>query len=300
METMQIAQEAIRSRQRVYWRDRLSRWLERIVRVLLFVVIALGACLMALPFIWMVLTSLKQGPEIYRFPITFLPDNVFNIANYQEVFARQPFGRFILNSVIVSFSVTLTSLIFSSLAGYAFAKFDFPGKEIIFFGFILSVLMIPFEVVVIPLYLMYSRAHLHNTILGVMGPSLISAFGVFIMRQFMQSVPDDYIDAARIDGLSELGIFARIVLPLSGPALATLGTVKFIWTWNEFLWPLIMAESETVKTVTVGVANFVGTWYTQYELVTAATTLSVIPTLVIFFLLQNMVVRGMTMTGLKG
>jgi multiple sugar transport system permease protein len=255
---------------------------------------------MALPFVWMVLTSFKEGHEIYRFPITFLPDSIFNISNYQEVFARQPFGRFMINSVVISASATVTSLIFSSLAGYAFAKYQFPGKEIIFFGLILSVLMIPFEVIVIPLYLMYSRAHLNNTLLGVMGPSLISAFGVFVMRQFMQSVPDDYIDAARIDGMSEFGIFVRIVLPLSGPALATLGTVKFIWTWNEFLWPLIMVESDSVKTVTLGVASYVGMWFTDYEVVTAATTLSVIPTLIIFILLQNMVVRGMTMTGLKG
>jgi multiple sugar transport system permease protein len=133
-----------------------------------------------------------------------------------------------------------------------------------------------------------------------MGPSLISAFGIFIMRQFMTSIPDDYIDAARVDGLSEFGIFLRIVLPLSGPALATLGTVKFIWTWNEFLWPLIMVESDAVKTVTLGVATYVGMWFTDYEIVTAAATLSVIPILILFVVLQNSIVKGMTMTGLKG
>jgi multiple sugar transport system permease protein len=120
------------------------------------------------------------------------------------------------------------------------------------------------------------------------------------MRQFMQSVPNDYLDAARIDGVSELGLFFRIVLPLSGPALATLGTVKFIWAWNDFLWPLIIAETEASKVVTLGVASYVGMWWTDYEVVTAAATISVIPTLILFILLQRMVVRGMTMTGLKG
>lgn len=300
MRDTQIARPAIRNRRSARCRGRLNRCLGRIVRLSLFVAVALGACVMAFPFIWMALTSLKQSQEIYHFPITFLPHSISNFSNYQEVFIRQPFGRFILNSVVVSSGATLASLLFSSLAGYAFAKYQFPGKEIIFFGFILSVLMIPFQVIVIPLYLMYSHVHLNNTLLGVMGPNLISAFGVFIMRQFMLSVPDDYIDAARIDGLSEFGIFVQIVLPLSKPALATLGTVKFIWTWNEFLWPLIMVEDKTVKTITLGVADYVGMWFTDYGVVMAAATLSIIPPVIIFVFLQNLVVQGMTMTGLKG
>jgi multiple sugar transport system permease protein len=226
--------------------------------------LTVGGLLMALPFVWMGLTSLKTSKEIYRFPPTLIPDNIFNFSNYVEVFQRQPFGLFILNSLIVAVGCTLASLLISSLAGYAFAKFQFPGKEVIFFIFIMSVLIVPFEVVVIPLYLMYSKIHLNNTLLGVMGPSLVSAFGIFIMRQFMQSIPDDYIDAARIDGLSEFGVFMRIVLPLSGPALATLGTVKFIWSWNDFLWPLIIAESDKAKVVTTG-WQLRRMWHTDYR-----------------------------------
>lgn len=282
------------------WRILIKKLLYSINKSFLFLMLVLGSILMALPFVWMVMTSLKTKPEIYRFPPTLFPDNFLNFANYAQVFLRQPFGHFIVNSLIVGCTTTVASLIFSSLAGFAFAKYQFPGKEFIFFAFILAVLMVPFEITVIPLYLMYSRVHLNNTLLGVAGPSLISALGIFIMRQFIQNIPDDYLDAARIDGLSEFGIFMRIVLPLSGPAVATLGTVKFIWTWNDFLWPLIIAETDTAKVVTLGVANYIGMWFTDFEVVTAATTLSVIPTLIIFILLQNMVVRGMTMTGLKG
>ena len=278
----------------------LNKGVEKLTKFILILLMTAGGLVMVLPFVWMVLTSLKTKEEIYRFPPTLIPDNIFNLANYVKVFQLQPFGQFILNSLIVSAGATLVSLLVSSLAGYAFAKYKFPGKEVIFFLFIMSVLIIPFEVVVIPLYLMYSRVHLNNTLLGVMGPSLVSAFGIFIMRQFMQSVPDDYIDAARIDGLSEFGIFLRIVLPLSGPALATLGTIKFIWTWNDFLWPLIIAETNQAKVVTLGVANYVGMWWTSYEVVTAAATISVIPTIILFIVLQRLVVRGVTMSGLKG
>ena len=281
-------------------RDRLGLWSSRTARLAVLIILVLGACFMALPFVWMVLTSFKHSAEIYRVPITWLPDNIFNLDSYRQVFARQHFLNYMLNSMIVAVGTVLASAVFSSMAGYAFAKYRFPGKEIIFFGLVLSVLMIPFEVVVIPLYLMYSQVHLNNTLLGIMGPDLISAFGVFLMRQFMQSVPDDYIDAARVDGMSELGIFARIVFPLSGPAIATLATVKFIWTWNEFLWPLIMTGSDAVKTVTLGVATYVGMWFADYPLVTAAATLSVIPIVILFILFQSTIVKGMTMTGLKG
>ena len=269
-------------------------------RYTLYALIIAGAIIMAFPFIWMVLTSLKHADEIYRLPITILPDNFLYFENYRIVFERQPFLRFFLNSFIVAIGCTAFSLVFSSLSGYAFAKFEFPGKEIIFFAFILAALMIPFEVIVIPLYLLFNRLGLVNTYLGIMGPSLLSAFGVFIMRQFIVSIPNDYIDAARIDGLSELQIFLHIILPMSRPALATLGTIKFIWTWNDFLWPLVMVSSEPMRTVTLGLSTYTGLWHTDYTVVTAAAFLSVIPLLVIYLFLQNFVIEGMTMAGLKG
>lgn len=273
---------------------------ERFGQYILWALIAMGAMIMAFPFIWMALTSLKHSDEIYRLPITLLPDNFFNFENYRIVFERQPFLRFFLNSFIIATGCTVASLFLSSLSGYAFAKFEFPGKEVLFFVFILAALMMPFEVIVIPLYLLFNRLGLVNTYLGIMGPSLLSAFGVFIMRQSIVSIPDDYIDAARIDGLSELQIFFRIIVPMSRPALATLGTVKFIWAWNDFLWPLVMVNSESLRTVMLGLSTYTGMWHTDYTVVTAAAFLSVIPLLIIYLTLQNLVIEGMTMTGLKG
>jgi len=274
--------------------------LRHLSQYLLQIVIIVGAVMMAFPFIWMVLTSLKHSDEIYRLPITILPDNFFYLENYYIVFERQPFLRFFLNSFIIAVGCTVASLLFSSLSGYAFAKFEFPGKEVLFFVFILAALMIPFEVIVIPLYLLFNRLGLVNTYLGIMGPSLLSAFGVFIMRQFIVTIPNDYLDAARIDGYSELQIFFRIIIPMSRPALATLGTIKFIWAWNDFLWPLVMVNSEEMRTVMLGLSTYTGLWHTDYNVVTAAAFLSVIPLLIIYLFLQNFVIEGMTMTGLKG
>ncbi len=275
-------------------------WSRRPLQYLLYALIIAGAIIMVFPFVWMVLTSVKHSDEIYRLPITLLPDHLFNLENYFTVFTRQPFLRFFLNSFIIAGSCTLVSLLLSSLSGYAFAKFDFPGKEVLFFVFILAALMIPFEVIVIPLYLLFNRLGLVDTYLGIAGPNLLSAFGVFIMRQFIVSIPDDYLDAARIDGHSELSIFFRIVLPMSLPALATLGIIKFIWSWNDFLWPLVMVTSENMRTVMLGLSTYTGMWHTDFTVVTAAAFLSVIPLLVVYLFLQNFVIEGMTMTGLKG
>jgi multiple sugar transport system permease protein len=271
----------------------------RIRRMVVALIIVIGAVIMAFPFVWMVFTSVKHSEEIYRLPLTLFPDNLFNFENYVTVFDRQPFLRFFLNSLIVSLLCTGVSLLFSSLSGFAFAKYRFPGRDVLFFVFILAALMIPFEVILIPLYLLFSKLGLVNTYLGIAGPSLLSAIGVFIMRQFIVGIPDDYLDAARIDGYSELGIFFRIVMPMSLPALATLGTIKFIWSWNDFLWPLVMVTTENMRTVMLGLSTYTGMWHTDYTVVTAAAFLSVIPLLIIYLFLQNFVIEGMTMTGLK-
>lgn len=270
------------------------------LNTLVIVLVVGGALVVFFPFFWMVLTSLKRSYEIYRKTLTFWPDSFFYFNNYAEVFRSQPFARFFLNSFIVTGGCVGASLFFSSLGGYAFAKFDFPAKEIIFFGFILSVLMVPIQALIVPLYRMFNSLGLSNTYLGIMGPSLISAFGVFLMRQFIETIPTDYIDAARIDGLSEFGIFFKIVLPLSKPALATLAVIKFFWTWNEFMWPLVIIHEENMKTVTLGLSYFSGVWHIEYTLVCTASFLSVIPILIIFIFLQKYVVKGMTMTGIKG
>jgi len=261
--------------------------------------VILGAIVMFLPFLCMVLTTLKQPPEIYRLPMRWLPDNIFYFKNYIEVLIKRPFARYLLNSFIVAGGCTGASLFISSLAGYAFAKFEFPAKEKIFF-LILGAYMIPFEVLLIPLYLMFNSLGLVNTYIALMGPGLISAFGVFLMRQFIETIPNDYIDAARLDGLSEFGIYLKVVLPLAKPALAILVIIKFLWSWNEFLWPLVVVRDVSMKTITLGLSDFASRWYTEYTTSNTACFISIIPILIIFFIFQKYLIKGMTMTGLKG
>jgi len=261
--------------------------------------VAAGALSVFFPFFWMVVTSVKTVPEIQRVPLQIAPDHWTNLANYREVFQRQPFGRFLLNSALVASVSAVSSLVVSSLAGYGFAKFRFPGREVFFFA-IVGILMVPFQSVVVPLYLWVNTFNLLDTYLGILAPDLVSVFGVFLMRQAIEVVPSDYIDAARIDGSSELGIFWRVILPSVTPALATLLIVKFMWTWNELFWPLVVVNSPTMKVVTLGLVSFTNMYFIEYNLVTAAAVLSVLPILTIFLVCQRWVVRAVVMSGLKG
>ena len=271
-----------------------DRW-----RWLTAALVAAGAITVFFPFFWMAVTSLKTVPEIQRVPLQILPDRWGNLDNYREVFARQPFGRFLLNSALIASVSAVSSLIVSSLAGYGFAKFRFPGRNLLFFA-IIGILMVPFQSVVVPLYLWVSRLGLLDTYLGILAPDLVSVFGVFLMRQSIEVVPGDYIDAARIDGSSELGIFWRVILPAVRPALATLLIIKFMWTWNELFWPLVVINSPTMKVVTMGLVSFTNIYFIEYNLVTAAAVLSILPILAIFVVCQRWVVQAVVMSGLKG
>lgn len=278
--------------------EQSSTSLSPFTRALAYLLVIAGAIMMFFPFLWMGLTSLKTAPEIQRVPLEFLPDSLTNLDNYKEVFRRLPFLRFLLNSLLISSVCTLSSLLLSSLAGYGFAKFDFPGKNILFFC-IISLLMVPFQAIVIPLYLWVQKLGLIDTYVGIMTPLLVSAFGVFLMRESIEALPDDYLDAARIDGCSNLRIFWQIVLPMSKPALATLAIIKFLWTWNEFFWPLIVTNSPAKNVVTLGLSSFTNIYFREYELLTAAAVLSIIPILLLFLCLQKWVVQAMVMSGLK-
>ena len=261
--------------------------------------VAAGAVTVFFPFFWMAVTSLKTVPEIQRVPLQILPDHWTNLDNYREVFQRQPFARFLLNSAVVASISALSSAVVSSLAGYGFAKFRFPGHGFFFFA-ILGILMVPFQSVVVPLYLWVSRLGLLDTYAGILAPDLVSVFGVFLMRQSIEVVPSDYIDAARIDGSSEFGIFWRVILPSVTPAIATLVIIKFMWTWNELFWPLVVINSPTMKVVTLGLVSFTNMYFIEYNLVTAAAVLSILPILVVFLVCQKWVVRAVVMSGLKG
>jgi ABC-type glycerol-3-phosphate transport system permease component len=268
-------------------------------RWLAVTLVAAGALVVFFPFFWMAVTSLKTAPEIQRLPLQILPDRWLNLDNYRQVFQRQPFGRFLLNSALVASVSAVSSLVFSALAGYGFAKFRFPGHSVLFFA-VIGILMVPFQSVVVPLYLWTNRLGLLDSYLGILAPDLVSVFGVFLMRQAIEVVPSDYIDAARIDGCGEFGIFWRVILPTVKPALATLVIIKFMWTWNEFFWPLVVVNSESMKVVTMGLMSFSNIYFIEYNLLTAAAVLSILPILVIFLTLQRWIVRGVVLSGLKG
>lgn len=267
--------------------------------LLILVVCVAGAVLVFFPLFWMALTSLKTPPEITKAPPSFFPRNFFNFENYRRITFEEPIGWAIVNSTIISSIAAVTSILFSSLAGFGFAKFNFYGKDALFFA-IIALLIVPFQSIVVPLYLWVNTFGFIDTYQGLVLPFLVSAFGVFLMRESIAEIPDDYIDAARIDGCSYLGIFFRIILPNVKPALAALAIIKFMWTWIEFLWPLVITSSETMKVVTVALMGFKDMHFTRFELVTAGATLSVLPLAIVFIVLQKQVVKAIATSGLKG
>jgi len=269
------------------------------VRWLIGLLVACGALTVFFPFLWMAITSLKTAPEIQRVPLQISPDHWLNLSNYQDLFRRAPFLRYLLNSAIIASTAAVSSLVVSSLAGYGFAKFRFPGRDAFFLA-IIGILMVPFQSIAVPLYMWVSRLGLVDTYLGIVAPDLVSVFGVFLMRQSIEMIPNDYIDAARIDGCGELGIFFRVVLPSVKPAMATLLIIKFMWSWNELFWPLIVVNSPTMRVVTLGLTGFTNMYFIEYNLLTAAAVISVLPIIIIFLTLQRWVVQAVVMSGLKG
>jgi ABC-type glycerol-3-phosphate transport system permease component len=268
-------------------------------RWLAVLLVACGALTVFFPFFWMAITSLKTAPEIQRVPLQIAPDHWLNLTNYFEVFKREPFMRYLLNSAIVASIAAVSSLVVSSLAGFGFAKYHFPGRDAFFLA-IVGILMVPFQSVVVPLYTWINHLGLLDTYLGIVAPDLVSVFGVFLMRQAIEMIPNDYIDAARIDGCSEFRIFFSVILPSVKPAMATLLIIKFMWNWNEFFWPLVVINSPKMKVVTMGLMSFTNMYFIEYNLLTAAAVISVLPILVIFLTLQKWVVQAVVMSGLKG
>lgn len=284
-------------RQTLAWRGyRLS---EKIRRALLFLAAVVGFIVMSWPLVWTVLTSLKHPQEVHRFPMTWLPDNWFYLENYRILFTEYPILRWLLNSVIVTGVSLASTLFFCSLAGYAFAKLRFWGKEILFIS-VIALLMMPPEITLVPLYLLFNSAGLVNTYPGIIGSNWLSVIGVFIMRQFMESIPNDYIDAARIDGANEFQIFLKVALPLTISGFVTLAVLKTILAWNDFLWPLVVTTTQDMFTMTVGLQVFNTSFYIEYTLITAGALISMLPLIIMFLLLQRWVMQGMVMTGLKG
>lgn len=255
----------------------------------------LGAVFMLFPFLWMISTSLKAPEDVYT--LSLLP-TAPTLSNYAKMFAEVPMARWFLNSVIVAGATTLSVAFFDSLVGYVLAKIEFKGRNVIFFA-MLSSIMIPTEMLVIPWYIGATKVGITDTYLGTMFPGVMTAFGVFLMKQFMEGVPNDLIDAGRIDGLGEFGIFWRIVMPTVRPALAALCIFTFLGNWNAFLWPVIAISSPEMSTLPVGLAAFSYNHFQAYELVMAGATVAVIPVLIVFAIFQKQIIQGITLTGIK-
>jgi multiple sugar transport system permease protein len=259
----------------------------------------LGAAAMLLPFVYMVATSFKPAPEVIAWPPTLLPKNP-TWDNYRSLQTAAPFARYFLNSLIMSTASTLGILITSTLGGYIFSKYRFPGRDLLFL-IVLATSMVPFETYLIPLYFMVKRLQLINTYAGMAGPYLIMSFGIFLMRQNIgATIPDELLDAGRIDGCSEWRLFRQIAVPLSASAIGALGILAFMQAWMAFIWPLILATTKEMYTMEVGLSAFQSRYTIEYGSITAGSTISIIPVLIVFLVLRRNIVQGITLTGLKG
>lgn len=265
-----------------------------------YAVLTLGAVLMLLPFEWMVVASLMAAPEIMTRPLVWLPA-VPQFENYAHLAQAIPLGRMYANSLVVTAATTVGILLSSSLAGYGFAKFQFPGRDALFV-LVLSTMMIPFFVLMIPVFYLISQLGWVDTYQGLIVPHMVTGFGIFLMRQYMLTLPDELLDAARIDGANEFGIYWRIVLPLVGPALGALAILAFVYHWNSFLWPLIVIRSNELATIPIGLKSLI-VYASQPEVINlqmAGATVAIIPVVLVFILFQRWFVQGIALTGLKG
>lgn len=264
----------------------------------LYLVLSIGLVLMAAPFAWMLLSSFKPESEIRQTPPTVLPEHA-TLDNYQTLFSKLDLTTYFTNSIIVALVVTAGNLLFCSMLGYALAKLDFKGKRLLF-GVVLGTLMIPGVVTFVPMFVLVSNLHLTNTLPGLILPFLVQPFGVFLMRQYIGGLPDELIQAARVDGAGEFRIFWNVMLPLCGPALATLGILTFLGSWNNFLWPLVVAQSEDKYTLPVALALYsIGQNSTDYGLLLAGSVVVVLPVILVFLVLQRHFIQGISMTGIK-
>jgi multiple sugar transport system permease protein len=280
---------APRSRRR---QDARTRWA-------MYGLLIVGMILVAGPFLWMVLGSVKTQTELLQLPPTWWPEAP-TLANYERLFERLNFPRFFFNSTVVAVAITAGNLVFCSMIGYALAKLDFAGRDKLFL-LVMAVLMVPQGVIIVPLFILMANLGLVDTHAGLILPFAAGAFGVFLMRQFMMGIPDELLEAGRVDGASEWYLFWRIAMPLSGPALATLGILTFMSSWNMFTWPLVIATSENMYTLPVALATFSrGQFSSDYGLLMAGSLVIVLPILLVFMVLQKHFTQGIATTGLKG
>jgi multiple sugar transport system permease protein len=262
-----------------------------------YILLTIGALVMVAPFIWMLSTSFKPQAETITFPPQLLPKRP-TLENYTQVFERLNMVRLYMNTAYVAVVKTVVNVYTSTLIGYVFGKFNFRGRDVLFY-LVLSTWIIPFEVYMIPLYVMMVNMHLGNTYWALIIPEISSAYAVFLFRQFMFTIPNDLLDAARIDGAGEWRIFHSIVLPLARPVVATLVAFFFMWNWNDFLWPLIVLTTSDKYLLPLGLSMMVAEFGTQYGMLMAGASLAIVPVLMVFVSVQRYIIEGIALTGFK-
>jgi multiple sugar transport system permease protein len=278
----------------------------------IYIVLIVGVIIFTAPFAWMVSASLQDVSQIFAWPPRWIPKNP-TLDNYVRFFEEERIGRYFLNSAFVSLSITILQLLTSALAAYTFAKRRFPGRDLLFIMF-LGTMMIPGQVTIIPNYVILKHIPFFggndwaggggsgwlDSYWGLIAPQGVSAFGIFMLRQYMKSIPDDLIDAARVDGASEFRIWAQIVMPLCKPALGALAIFTFGYQWDDFYWPLVVISSEELRTLPLGLALFVVRNRTVWDLLMAGSVVATLPVLAVFLIFQRHFIRGIAMSGMKG
>ncbi len=268
--------------------------------LLVTLLITLGAFVMLLPFVWMLSTSLKPSNALLTLPPQLIPAQP-TVEPYRQVMTSFPMARVFFNSAVVALATTLGQLVLCSMSGYAFARFKFRGRDVLFYLY-LATLMVPFAVTVTPLFIIVKTLGWTNSYAGLIVPPMFSAFGTFLMRQFFLNLPGELEEAATLDGASTFTTFLRVIVPISGPAFATLGIFSFMASWNNFLWPLLIVSDRKFMTLPLALATLQGLYpgQTQWNLVMAGTVISVVPMVLVFLFAQRWVIEGVTASGLKG
>ena len=270
-----------------------------ISKIVIYTILVIMAAVMIVPFLWMLSASIKSDREVFKMnPFVFIPANP-KWSNYHDIWTKIPMPTFVQNTVILTLVVTFLQLLTSSFAAYSFAKLEFKHRKTLFLAYIATIAM-PWQVYMVPQFIMFRKMGLNDKLLAMVCLQAFSAFGVFMMKQFYEDIPNELCEAARIDGMTEYGIYLRIMLPLSKPALSTLTIFTFVNTWNDYLGPLIYLRSEEKKTIQLGLKMFISQYSSDYGLIMAGSVLSLIPLIIMFLFFQKYFVEGVAATGIKG
>ncbi|MFG1801423.1 carbohydrate ABC transporter permease [Micromonospora carbonacea] len=267
-------------------------------RLVGYAALALAVVGLLLPFYWMVVASLKTNNDVFTIPITWLPDPVV-WRNYLDIWQRSDMTTWLWNTLLLSMVVTFLQVLTGSFAAYGFARVRFPGRNVLFLAYV-GTIAVPWQSYMIPQFILMSKLQLSNTLWSIVALQAFGAFGVFLMKQFYETIPEELSESARVDGLSEFGIYRRIMLPLSRPALASLALLTFVTTWNDYLGPLIYLRSPELRTIQLGLNTFISEYNAEYALIMTGSVLSVLPVAAIFLLGQRHFIEGIATTGLKG